>query len=126
MITPLHEETMDMTIDNPRHLPKVDDLLRDERMIQASESYGYVPLRQAVRHVLEEARSKLLDRPEEEASLGLTRDQLLEAVLIQVESDSRPGIRKVINATGAILHTNLGRAPLAREALDAVMACSEG
>ncbi len=115
-----------MTIDNPRHLPKVYDLLRDERMIQASESYGYVPLRQAVRHVLEEARSKLLDRPEEEASLGLTRDQLLEAVLVQVESDSRPGIRKVINATGAILHTNLGRAPLAREALDAVMACSEG
>ena len=115
-----------MTIDSPRHLPKVDDLLRDENLIQAGESYGYIPVRQAIRSVLEEVRTHLLSEEGPQGGRHLTEQGLIEAILARLEAESKPGIRKVINATGAILHTNLGRAPLAQEALAAVKDCSQG
>src|SRR4051794_16514250 len=43
-----------------------------------------------------------------------------------LRADSRPHLRRVINASGVIVHTNLGRAPLARSARDAVAAAAEG
>lgn len=134
------------TIDSPRHLPKVDDLLRDGRLDKAKESLGYVPVRDAVRSILEAARILLTDRargsgnPADLALLerllgpeqgqgdrrGLTSQAIISATLMKLEAEGRPGIRKVINATGAILHTNLGRAPLAAQALSAVDQGSRG
>lgn len=133
-------------IDSPRHLPKVDDLLRDSRLDKAKENLGYVPVRDAVRSILEAGRALLtakageaggsadlaclerargtdlgqLDRP------GLTEKVIITAVLLKLEAEDKAGIRKVINATGAILHTNLGRAPLAAQALSAVDQGSRG
>ncbi|HPX93096.1 MAG TPA: L-seryl-tRNA(Sec) selenium transferase [Bacillota bacterium] len=133
-----------MIIENPRDLPKVDQLLRDSRLDAARESNGYHPVREAVRGILEAARhflTKKADDPLADAayiekaagadcqaagSILLSEEVLLRAILLKIETESKPGIRKVINATGAILHTNLGRAPLAKEALAAVQRCSEG
>ncbi|HHX29612.1 MAG TPA: L-seryl-tRNA(Sec) selenium transferase [Clostridiaceae bacterium] len=133
-------------IDSPRLLPKVDDLLRDPRLDAFRESMGHVPVRDALREILEAARQRLLqteDQPgrhpdliyldqvlsagrKDQPESALTSHLLILALLRKLEEESRPGIRKVINATGAILHTNLGRAPLARQALAAVKQLSEG
>lgn len=113
-----------MTIASPRDLPKVDDLLRHDRLVEASEIYGYILVREAVRSLLEESRKALLAG--KEAGPYLSLEDLVDGVLDRLSREGKTGIRKVINATGAILHTNLGRAPLAKEALEAVVACSEG
>ena len=130
-----------MTIESPRDLPKVDELLRDSRFDKARETMGYIPVREAVRGILDAARQLLLengDKPHPdttyigrtghgtEGSLSLTAQSLVTAALNKLDTEARPGIRKVINATGAILHTNLGRAPLARQALAAIQRSSEG
>ncbi len=133
-----------MAIESPRDLPKVDELLRDPRLDGARESKGYVPVREAVRGILEAARQFLLDKGHDrhpdagyidralaagqrtDDSPQLTEQGLVTAALLKLDSEAKPGIRKVINATGAILHTNLGRAPLAEQALAAVRQSSEG
>ncbi|NLA95659.1 MAG: L-seryl-tRNA(Sec) selenium transferase [Clostridiaceae bacterium] len=133
-----------MTIERPRDLPKVDELLRDSRLNNAKETMGYVPVREAVRGILDAARQFLVengDKPHPDAAyidravqaghgaggnLLLSAQSLITAVLQKLDTEAIPGIRKVINATGAILHTNLGRAPLAKQALAAVRRSSEG
>lgn len=140
------EEVKAMTsIENPRDLPKVDELLRDIRLNKIMETLGYVPVRDAVRKILDAAREILLGTQDSDIlsdtiyidyalALNTTHDTdallteniLTLAVLRKLDDEAKPGIRKVINATGAILHTNLGRAPLAKQALAAVKRSAEG
>lgn len=112
-----------MTVmEHPRDLPKVDDVLRDAGLRDALATHGHVLVRDAVRRALDDARRQLLehdDAPLEDASI-------YQAVLDRLEQWQRQGIRPVINATGAILHTNLGRAPLADHAIDAVVTVACG
>ena len=133
------EEVCAMLITQPRQLPKVDDMLLDPSLEKVQAEQGYSTVKEAVRSVLEAARQHLTGRGDE-ASLHpdfrflreadqqgqISKEVLLAAVLLKLEREARPGIRPVINATGAILHTNLGRAPLAERALEAVKACSQG
>jgi L-seryl-tRNA(Ser) seleniumtransferase len=102
-----------------RQLPSVDTLLA-----QASpliETYGRSLTVDAIRSVLDEARADIraggasADRSE---LLSRTSDRL------QAWTQSRP--RLVINATGVIIHTNLGRAPLSAEAIAAMTAAATG
>jgi len=74
----------------------------------------------AARRAIEEHRSSILDH--EDAEPG---DITLRARQIVTELD-RPSLRRVINATGVIVHTNLGRAPLAAAAREAVARATEG
>jgi len=104
--------------DNPlRTLPAVDEVLR-----RAAPSLGTCPrvlAREAARRAVDEVRQRLSsgretgDR-EELAALAAELAAGYAAVL------SRPNLRRVINATGVVLHTNLGRSPLAEEVLAAV------
>ncbi|MCK9177211.1 MAG: L-seryl-tRNA(Sec) selenium transferase, partial [Clostridiales bacterium] len=111
------------TIDSVRQLPKVDELLREPRLENALRLMGHVPVREAIRTTLDKARESLLaGHPDE----PITEESIIFSILKQLDQETKTKIRKVINATGAILHTNLGRAPLAEQALDAVMDCSRG
>jgi len=74
-----------------------------------------------VRQALESARQAIADgRPTP------TEDQLVESVLGLATAVFQPSLRPVINATGVIIHTNLGRAPLSDDALEAMAAVSRG
>ena len=53
-------------------------------------------------------------------------DAFIASLEAELEKQSQPSLRSVINATGVLLHTNLGRAPLSREALAAVESVSSG
>jgi L-seryl-tRNA(Ser) seleniumtransferase len=100
-----------------RELPSVDELLRLPGVAALASSNGPASVTDAARAVLarlrEEIASGLLDEP----ALRLALGGLDDAIEAHLREALRPSLRPVINATGVILHTNLGRAPLAEAAL---------
>lgn len=101
-----------------RELPSVDELLRSSSLTPLIDVHGATAITDAARSVLarlrEEISSGLLDHP----SLRIALDGLPAALEAQVRKSLSYSLRPVINATGVILHTNLGRAPLGRAALE--------
>ncbi len=97
-----------------RDLPSVDELLRDARL--AAEPR---PL------ALAAARASL-DRAREEIRAGHDPGDLPARVLAEVAAVRAPGLRRVLNATGVLVHTNLGRAPLPAAAVEAALAAASG
>lgn len=109
-----------------RALPSVDALLRTPVAAALRERAGAQRLTVMARNVTEELRAELLTRaPQEDNSDGqLTREALLAEAADRLgrvfARESRTALRRVINATGVILHTNLGRAPLSEAARRAI------
>src|SRR4030042_6757354 len=93
-----------------RNIPSVDRLLSDERIQRLQERYSHELVRQTVRQHLDEVRVYI--RQGEPAPSFV---QLVDSVCNLVEDSLGATMRPVINATGVILHTNLGRAPLSKE-----------
>jgi L-seryl-tRNA(Ser) seleniumtransferase len=88
-----------------RDLPSVDSLLGDELL--ASEPHDLVVA----------AARTVLDRARDEIRAGRDPGPLVEAVQAELASARLPSLRRVLNATGVLVHTNLGRAPLSEAAL---------
>jgi L-seryl-tRNA(Ser) seleniumtransferase len=101
-----------------RELPSVDRLLRDERLSALAEAHGRGRVVAAARIVLARAR--------EEIQAGFEPGDLVERVETEVGRRLQPRLRRVLNATGVVVHTNLGRAPLAPEALERVQEVARG
>jgi L-seryl-tRNA(Ser) seleniumtransferase len=102
-------------------LPSVDKLLSHPAAQTLAGSFGHALTVDALRAVLEGARKSIRagdDVPEADVLIGLANALLHEWVT--------PRPRPVINATGVIIHTNLGRAPLSDEALAAMDAAASG
>jgi len=108
-------------------LPSVDTLLQQPRAQALCEAYGRMRCTQAIRDALSQARHQWLTR-EPEASTpdkqGTLPDSaaLLDSAALRLQQLFAPRIKTVYNLTGTVLHTNLGRALLAQEAVDAVAA----
>jgi L-seryl-tRNA(Ser) seleniumtransferase len=86
-----------------RELPSVHEIL--ERLSPALARFPHALVVNEIRHALEERRQQVRAG----SSNGLTVESRVEQALAELE---RPSLRRVINATGVVLHTNLGRAPL--------------
>lgn len=103
-----------------RDLPQIQRLLEmsqpDERAASRLE------LTNALRSVLDEVRSEL----KAGALVASAPGDLLERAHAQLALARLPGLRRVINATGVVVHTNLGRAPLAADAIAAVEEVARG
>lgn len=113
-----------MSDDPRRHLPSVDALLGADGLSELLEEHGRPALLRAVRTVLEAARAH---PPEVADPAELARpERWVEPVTRRLEEDARPSLRSVVNATGVVIHTNLGRAPLARRARDAMQDAATG
>lgn len=100
---------------SPRDIPSVDQILKHPRTEQLLGTYGHAWTVSALRKVLDELRQSLPDLAEMPSDAELVNS--LESIL---QKQSQPSLRPVINATGVLLHTNLGRAPLSQAALAAV------
>ncbi len=96
-----------------RRIPKVDILTSAVITHPAAEAAAVGEVKEAVRWVLDMLRSQIL---REEISEIPGNDALMQAVLTQLDSQRQYHLKKVINATGVVLHTNLGRAPLGEAA----------
>lgn len=106
-----------------RDLPSIDKLLRLPAAAELSEAYGRTLTLEALRHTLEAQRSAILGG---QASFVPANAVLLDAARGWLEDFVAPTLYPVINATGIIVHTNLGRAPLSQPALDAMYNIASG
>lgn len=104
-----------------RRLPSVDRLLNLPEVLPLIDLHGRQQVIEVVRQVLEEIRS-LPDFIEPNLSV----DHILEQVKFWLDERNSYSLKRVINATGVILHTNLGRAPLSMEAARAAVEAASG
>jgi len=99
-------------MDARRDLPSVSSLLETAGVKQLLEQHPRRVVLDALRDSVEAARNA--------GGSQNTEQQWVDAIASAIRSSTRPSLRRVINATGVILHTNLGRAPLARVAIRAI------
>ena len=103
-------------------LPSTDELLRQADMQALIASEGHSAVAESIRAVLARVREEIAGGQLDEKSLELALGGLSGAVESQLRQSLSYSLLPLVNATGVILHTNLGRAPLAGEALDHVRA----
>jgi L-seryl-tRNA(Ser) seleniumtransferase len=115
---------MSSPADLRRRVPSVDEVLRDPLLRALEARHGREALLRGVRAALDEAR--LIAAAGDEAALA----HALEALPADLESrlavEAAPSLVRVINATGVVVHTNLGRAPLPPEAIARVAEVAAG
>jgi L-seryl-tRNA(Ser) seleniumtransferase len=109
-----------------RKLPSVDELLRLPDLTALVASEGQAAVTDAVRFVLARTRAEIAAARLDAAAVDLALSGISGAVERQVRQSLGYSLRPVINATGVILHTNLGRAPLAASALEHVQDAAAG
>jgi L-seryl-tRNA(Ser) seleniumtransferase len=95
-----------------RKLPSVDDVMRGSAITALVASYGHAPVTDATRTVIARLRQEITSGLLDENALQLALSGLVAAIENQLRHALSYSLRPVINATGVILHTNLGRAPL--------------
>ena len=105
--------------DARRKLPSVTALLESAAVRPLLERVPRTVVVDAIRRTIEAARSEPAQAPGDDQAWA-------DAVSSAVEQSTRPSLRRVINATGVVLHTNLGRAPLPQVAIDAMTAVAAG
>ena len=99
-----------------RHLPSVDRLLQTPEVAALIAAHGRPVVTEAVRAALDEARTRIrAGEPAPEYAA------LIQAVEAAARTRTSPTLIPVINATGVIIHTNLGRAPLSHAARQAIL-----
>ena len=96
-------------------IPSVDRILADPRLVVAVAQHGRPLVVAELRMLLEEYRSVL----KLGSALPMSDEGTVLGVLKRIEFCVRPSLRRVFNLTGTVLHTNLGRALLPREAIEA-------
>jgi L-seryl-tRNA(Ser) seleniumtransferase len=101
-----------------RALPAISAVLEWPSVKGLISAHGRAAVVRSIRGVVESARAQILEGED-----GGVTDAAIEAAL---EASGRASLRPVLNATGVIVHTNLGRAPLARAAREAVDAVAGG
>ena len=106
-------------------LPGVDELLHEPVLLDLEEELGRPPVLLAARDLLAELRERYR---QDDGGDGWneTVERLPELVAGRARELVRPSLQTVINATGVVLHTNLGRAPLSKAAAEAVAALATG
>ena len=104
-----------------RGLPSVDKLISEERIGRLQEHYSHALLVEFIRRHLQHVRLSIAA-----GNPCPSVDEIVESICTQVHSLINLSLRPVINATGVILHTNLGRAPLSEETIAAMDTVANG
>ncbi len=104
-----------------RFIPSVNTLLSTEAVVTASRDFPRWALLQETRALVDEIREGSIPVVQDKAKLASWHATLGEDIAARAREASRYSLRTVINATGVVLHTNMGRALLAQPALDHMM-----
>ena len=107
-------------------LPSLNDLLLDPRFTTIVQTESHSTVVRATRAVLSRIKREIAEGQHTHASLNLRLAGLHLAVAEEIDRSKRYSLRRVINATGVILHTNLGRAPLSLSALEHMVEIAAG
>ena len=100
-----------------RSIPKVDVLLQDELVQEMIEEYSRDAVMDAIHMEMDRLR-KFISTCEDEEKAKAQIELLISHIEQTVEDMHTPNMKKVINGTGTILHTNLGRAPISRKHME--------
>lgn len=110
---------------NPfRNLPSVSQLLESEPLKKLVDRVNHRVVANGVRSFLDNVRTQM-SATAEDINIP-TPSEMAQKIADWLTSERKPNLRKVINGTGIILHTGLGRAPLAKNAIDAVADLADG
>ena len=107
-----------------RNLPSVNQLLESPQLKKMVENINHGVVAEGVRTFLDDLRTQVVDAAGEVPIP--TPTEMADKIADWLSNEERPYLRRVINGTGIILHTGLGRAPLAAEALASVNEISQG
>lgn len=99
-----------------RKLPSVNNLLQNDKVAQLVNAHGHDLVVQAIRTELEAARQQVLA-----GETSPSTRALVQRLIVRLAAELRPSLQPVINATGVIIHTNLGRALLSQRASQAIL-----
>ena len=110
-------------------LPSVDEVLSVEGTQDLIAQHGRRSVVEMVRSLLGEIREELAKHHSDGGGVAeINRSALIEELVAKLgqaaEAERRSGVRRVINATGVVIHTNLGRAPLSAKAVEAMAAAA--
>ncbi|MBB4745092.1 L-seryl-tRNA(Ser) seleniumtransferase [Actinoplanes octamycinicus] len=108
----MREPAREVEVDRRREVPRTDAVLADPRLQAAAERLGRDPVKAAVRVAQQQVRTG-----------ELAPAEVADAAVAALPATAG-GLRPVLNATGVVLHTNLGRAALSSAAVDAMVAAS--
>lgn len=101
-----------------RRIPKIDEVLQDERLFFFMETTPRPVVVDSVREVIEEMRQDILSGDREEIE---SKEMLIGEIIARITGRQKKNLRRVLNATGVVLHTNLGRANLSKRACESIM-----
>jgi L-seryl-tRNA(Ser) seleniumtransferase len=101
-----------------RKLPSVDDVTRVPAVAKLTESYGHDCVVDAARTVLDRLRQEITSGLLDADALELALSGLPDSLERKLRTTMSSSLRRAINATGVILHTNLGRAPISEAAIE--------
>jgi L-seryl-tRNA(Ser) seleniumtransferase len=107
-------------------LPSLNDLLLEPRFSAVVQVESRDSVVRSMRAVLLRIREEIAEGQHDPASLNRRLGELHLTVAGEIEQNKRYSLRRVINATGVILHTNLGRAPLSVSALEHIVEIATG
>ena len=108
-----------------RSIPKVDVLLENEAIIAGIEYCGRDIVMEAIRVETEELRTFIGNCDSEEKAKAQI-EALVEQILLRAEKMLAPNMKKIVNATGTVLHTNLGRAPISKKHMEHIAEIATG
>lgn len=108
-----------------RRIPKVDGLLETTQCKELVEQHGYQIVIDSIREELEHIRAQILEGVSEEEVLNQI-ENLSHSIENRIKCKEQFRIKSVLNGTGTILHTNLGRAPLSPEHMKKIAEIASG
>jgi L-seryl-tRNA(Ser) seleniumtransferase len=101
-----------------RKLPSINQVMLNHAVASLQAAHGREPVVDAARFVLARMRQEIVSGLLDEKALDLALSGLAEAIEKQLRQELKYSLRPLINATGVILHTNLGRSPLGETAIE--------
>src|SRR2546429_520397 len=109
-----------------RELPSVDELVRAPELQGNVAHHGVSAVTDAARVVLERLRKDIAESRLDANGLKAELERLPQTIELELKETFSFSLRRVINATGVVLHTNLGRAPLSKEAVEHIQKIATG
>ncbi len=100
-----------------RKIPKVDKILENPKIIKGIDFYGRNVIKHFIDEILLEIKRNIADGNIKTIDKSDILNQIVDSVIVKTERFFSPKLKKVINGTGIVLHTNFGRAPLSENVL---------
>lgn len=101
-------------------LPKVDEILEEVKIVELISKSSREMIVETIREELNQVRKKINNEICDEESLKIETKKLIDNIIFSVNEKERNNLRRVINGTGVVIHTNLGRSLLSKNAMDHV------